>query len=409
MSAAAETPDTGAVDGEGTTEELDTTVEPGEDTGGDFLSASDEAIANANTPEEYAAALAKATKVEPVAAVAAEPAKDEAEDGDVADVEVKEGDQPDADPESADEPDNTEVKPAKAEKKVDKEEVKPTEDKSKVVVDFEAEYKRLLAPFKANGHEIEVKSVEDAISLMQMGANYHKKMAALKPNLKLMKMLESSGFMSEEKVGFLIDLGKNDPAAINKLIKESGIDPMELDAEKASGYKQTTFAPSQVEMDLDTVLDDLSTSPTYTRTLNVVGQQWDAASKETISKRPAILKVIDGHMQSGLYDRIEKEVSRERTFGRLNGLTDIEAYRQVGDAMNARGEFTSAVAPSEKPAPKPVVVTPAPKKVVADELKEQRRAASSTKTVASAPVTDEFNPLALPDEEFLKIANAKYK
>jgi len=244
---------------------------------------------------------------------------------------------------------------------------------------------------------------------MQMGANYHKKMAALKPNLKLMKMLESSGFMSEEKVGFLIDLGKNDPAAINKLIKESGIDPMELDAEKASGYKQTTFAPSQVEMDLDTVLDDLSTSPTYTRTLNVVGQQWDAASKETISKRPAILKVIDGHMQSGLYDRIEKEVSRERTFGRLNGLTDIEAYRQVGDAMNARGEFTSAVAPSEKPAPKPVVVTPAPKKVVADELKEQRRAASSTKTVASAPVTDEFNPLALPDEEFLKIANAKYK
>jgi len=407
MSVVTETAAEGAVQDEGVAEELDTTTTEGEeapvDTGGDFLSAEDSAIEQANTPEEYVALLAKANK-------AAE-AKVETEDKPVEgeDEGVKEGDKPDADPESeAEDP----AKDAEQKEKLaesDKDEQKPAESESKDVVDYEAEYKRLLAPFKANGHEIKVKSVEDAISLMQMGANYNKKMAALKPSLKLMKMLESSGFMSEQQVGFLIDLGKKDPAAINKLISESGINPMDLDAEKASGYKQTTFAPTDTEQELDSVLEELSSSDHYLRTVNVVGKEWDAASRDLVAGKPAILRVINDHMERGIYDRIEKEVASERLFGRLSGLSDIEAYRQVGDAMNARGEFTSPVAPEEKPAKKPVVVEPAPKKVEDDKLKEKRRAASSTKPVASTPVKEDFNPLNLPDDEFLKIANAKYK
>ena len=414
MSVVTETAGTGAIEGEGTTDEVVDTGTEGDaavvEPTGDYLSASDEAIQNANTPEEYAAAMAKLghgpKSDAPVVDSAAEEDEGPAEG---ADVVVKEGDKPDADPESAAEGKDKSVEKAEKPETTDKDKDTATEDQSKVVVDFEAEYKRLLAPFKANGHEIQVKSVEDAIGLMQQGANYNKKMAALKPGLKLLKMLESNGFMSEEKVGFLLDLGKKDPAAINKLIKESGIDPMELDAEKASGYKQTTFAPTDGEMNLDTVLDEIKDSPTYTQVLNVAGKEWDAASRDQIVKQPAILKVISDHMQRGIYDRISKEVVNERLFGRLSGLTDIEAYRQVGDAMDARGEFKSPVAKEDKPAKEPVVVTPAPKKVVADELKDKRRAASSTKPVATAAVTEEFNPLNMSDEEFTKIANAKYK
>ena len=40
-----------------------------------------------------------------------------------------------------------------------------------VVVDYKAEYERLLKPFKANGRDVSVASVDDALSLMQMGAN----------------------------------------------------------------------------------------------------------------------------------------------------------------------------------------------------------------------------------------------
>src|SRR5690606_29540484 len=91
----------------------------------------------------------------------------------------------------------------KAEEEAAKEKPKdpPEETKS---VDYEAEYKRLLTPFKANGREIQVKSVDDAIQLMQMGANYNKKMAALKPNLKLMKMLQNNNLLTEDKLSFFI-------------------------------------------------------------------------------------------------------------------------------------------------------------------------------------------------------------
>jgi hypothetical protein len=277
-------------------------------------------------------------------------------------------------------------------------------------IDYEAEYKRLIAPFKANGREIQVKSAEDAIALMQMGANYNKKMAALKPNLKIMKLLENNGLMNEEKLSFLIDLDKKNPAAINKLVKESGIDPMDLDAEKAGEYRPKIHAVDDREIDLDTVLDEIQDTPTYARMLDVVSQKWDGASKQAVSQTPQLLKVINAHMESGIYDLISKEVESERMFGRLNGLSDIESYRHVGDAIQARGGFNHLTNGQVKPqASAPVIVEPKPKKVEDDKLKDKRRAASSTKPVAPTTAIKDFNPLALSDAEFSKLADNRFR
>lgn len=275
-------------------------------------------------------------------------------------------------------------------------------------VDFEAEYKKLLTPFKANGREIQVKNVEDAIALMQMGANYNKKMAALKPNLKLMKLLENNGLLSEEKLSYLIDLEKKNPDAINKLVKDSGIDPMDLNAEKASGYKPGTYTVDDREIELDTVLEEIQDSSAYNQTLEIVSNKWDGASKQVIAKTPQLLKVINDHIESGIYDIISKEVERERTFGRLNGLSDIEAYRQVGDAIQARGGFNHLGRQDNKSPEQPVVVPPKPKKVDDDKLRDKKRAASSTKPAAPNVTAKDFNPLSLSDEEFSKQIQSKF-
>lgn len=277
-------------------------------------------------------------------------------------------------------------------------------------VDYEAEYKRLLAPFKANGREIKIDNVDDAISLMQMGANYNKKMAALKPNLKLLKLLENNGLLNEEKIGFLIDLGRKDPAAINKLVKDSGIDPMDLDAEKASAYRQTAYTVDDREIELDTVLDEIQGTPSYNRTLEIVSNKWDGASKHVIAQTPQLLRVINDHINSGVYDLISQEIEKERMFGRLRGVSDIEAYRQVGDSLQAKGAFNhlgkGSSQPDRQPDTKPVVVPPKPK--VEDEaLKDKKRAASSTKPAGSSS-KQEFDPLSLSDEEFSKIVNKQF-
>lgn len=292
--------------------------------------------------------------------------------------------------------------------KEDKDPVDPPKDaEPKVdapVIDYEAEYKRLLAPFKANGREIQVGSVDDALSLMQMGANYNKKMAGLKPSLKLMKMLENNGLLSEEKIGFLIDLEKKNPEAINKLVKDSGINPMDLDAEKAGEYKPKTHTVDDREMELDTVLDDIQSTPTYNRTLEIVSKKWDGKSKQVIADQPQLLKLINDHVDRGIYDLISKEVESGRMLGRLNGLSDIEAYRQVGDAIQARGGFNHLGSSQGKPATVPVVVQPKPKQVDDGKLNDKRRAASSSTPVVSSSGTKDYNPLALSDEEFNKLS-----
>lgn len=269
---------------------------------------------------------------------------------------------------------------------------------------------KLFAPFKANGKDMSVDNVDDAISLMQMGANYTKKMAALKPNLKLLKLLENNGLLSEEKLSFLIDVDKKSPQAISKLLKDSGIDPLDVDVDKVGEYKPNTYTVDDRELALDAVLDEVQGTPTYSKMIDVVSNKWDAPSKQVIADNPQLLKVINDHMISGHYDLISNEIDRERTFGRLAGLSDIEAYRQVGDALSAAGRFAHLGSkPVVAATPEKVVVAPKPKP---DDtaLKDQKRAASPTKATAAAPGVDpEFNPLNLSDADFAKFDFSKIK
>jgi hypothetical protein len=275
-------------------------------------------------------------------------------------------------------------------------------------IDYKAMYEKVMAPFKANGREMQAKSPEDAQALMQMGANYNKKMAGLKPAMKFVKMLEANGLLDEEKLGFLIDVHKRDPNAINKLVVDSKMDPLDLSADKASEYKPGNHKVNEQELELDDVIADLRGSEHFDRTLAVVASEWDPKSKGVIAATPQILKVINGHMESGIYDLIAAELESERAFGRLKGLSDLDAYKQVGDAIEARGGFKHLNLGSSqaqaKPAPAtPVVVQPKLKPADDDELKNKKRAASGSK--AAAPGTSipaDFNPFAMSDTDFAK-------
>lgn len=307
--------------------------------------------------------------------------------------------------ESADEEEEPEVPAAAEVEDEEPEEVEP-EKADAGAFDYEAEYKKITAPFKANGKDMHVKSTDDIVALMQMGANYNKKMAALKPNLKLMKLLENNGLLSEEKLSFLIDLDKKNPDAISKLVKDSGIDPLDMDVNKESGYKPKTYTVDDRELELDSVLESIQDTPAYAKTINVVSTKWDGPSKQTVANTPQLLKVINDHISSGVYDLISNEVERERMFGRLKGVSDIEAYRIVGDSLDAKGAFNhlgnqGQQQPTARQVIKPVVKAEDP------NLRAKKRAASTTKAVPTNKAPADFNPLALSDEEFSKSFNSR--
>lgn len=341
----------------------------------------------------------------------AEDPNDEGEDqADEEDEDVNEEDsdeKEDTDPHSGKVESASEGKAEKSKESEEKGEVKAEGSKEPVGTDYESEYKKLLAPFVANGREMSVKSVDEAITLMQMGANYNKKMAALKPSLGLLKLLESNGLADAEKISYLIDLANKDAGAINKLVKDSGIDPMDLSADKADEYVPTKRGINEKELELDAVLEEIQDTPAYQRTLKVVGKEWDVQSRQIVADTPQLLKVINSHVQSGIYDMIVAEVERERMFGRLSGMTDIEAYRQVGDAIQARGGFdhlSAGASTQGQQTPKAMVVTPKPRQGDDSRLKDKRRAAAPSKpAVKGSPSPKDFDPLAMSDEEFQKL------
>ena len=271
-----------------------------------------------------------------------------------------------------------------------------SEEPEEPATDYEAEYKKLLAPFKANGKDMQVETVDDAIQLMKMGAGFNKKMSALKPNFKLIKMLENNDLLSEEKLSFLIDLDKKDPSAVKKLVKDSNIDEFDLNDESGEVYKPKTYTVDDRELELDNALADIRDTAEYTKTVDVVTTKWDDASRKTIVENPGVIRLINEHMGNGLYDQIQAEIDKERTYGRLSGLSDIEAYRQTGDKLNAAGKFNTA--PAQPTPVQPTKTKPDPK------LTQRKRAAAPTKSTKSGASNNpsDKNPLSMSDEEFEK-------
>ena len=270
---------------------------------------------------------------------------------------------------------------------------------------YKEERDRLFSPIKANGGEITLASMDEAISLIQMGANYNKKMGQMKPHLKTIKLLEKNGINDPVKLNYLIDLDKKDPQAIVKLIKDSGIDLQELDIEADNKYTPKTRVVNETEIDLDTVLDDIQDTPTYNRTLKVVSEQWDGESKQAIANQPFILKTLNDQMENGIYDLINVEVERQRMLGGLNGIADIEAYRKIGEEIQARGGFDHLGSSQEQP-PKQAPEVIVPKQKVEDPaLKEKRKAATSTREAPPGDLSksNKINPLSMTDEEFMKM------
>ena len=308
---------------------------------------------------------------------------------------------------------------AKAEEPAKAEEAKA--EAAPVAIDHKDFFEKITAPFKASGRQMQVKTPEEAIALMQRGADYTKKMQSLKPSLKLMKMLENNGLLDETKLSHFIDLDKKDPAAIAKFLKDKQIDPLDLDMSEETQYNPTNHAVSDDQMRFNEVLEDVQSTPFGKETVQIIDKQWDKVSQGRVFKEPKILELINTHRETGIYDQVISEVDRLKL---LNVIPEdaifLDAYKTVADELHKHGRLLANGVPTNqkkqeaKPATPPVQAKPAettrqPIETRAAKPKpaavngEAARAAGTTRTTPAKPAPD-FNPLAMSDEEFEKQA-----
>lgn len=261
--------------------------------------------------------------------------------------------------------------------------------------ELNAELEELYKPFKASGREISVKSVEEAKKLMSMGADYANKLQGFKVHRKTIKTLEQND-IDTDKLNLLIDASKGDKGAISKLIQEHSIDTMDLSEEEDSNYTPKDYSVSDSQVDMDDVIARIQATPSFSTTSDIVTNQWDASSKEVILSNPQHLEDLNEHVSNGTYDVVMNEVVRARTFGGLQGLTDFEAYAQVGQQMQSEGAFNKA-------APETKTVSGKPKAKSQTNTDKKRRASPAKGSPTKTPV--KYDYAGMSDAEFEKLLN----
>lgn len=282
----------------------------------------------------------------------------------------------------------------------DTNEAKKEKDTSQAKIDYEAAYKRIMAPFKASKRMMQVDNIDDAIALMQKGADYHNKMKTLSPNLKIVSTLEKEGLLDQNKLNNLIDLSKKDPKAIAQLIKDSGIDPLDIDTDEEVTYKPNNYSVSDKEFKINQAIDDIRDTPSFDKTINILAKEWDNESKNLISDNPEIISIINDHVFNGVFDKVQSVVDTERALGRLQ-VPDVVAYRQVAEHLQSQGTLSNQQE-SVRPPPASVPKTKAQDPAV---VQQKRKAAAGTRKTAGKTDSASANYLNMTDDEFMKLAD----
>ena len=263
-----------------------------------------------------------------------------------------------------------------------------TLDSEEDTYDYKTNLEAIMAPLKANGHEVQVKSAEDARRLIQMGLNYDDKMVAIKPVRLAGKALERAGIIKdgvvdEDALNRMIDFNNGDIEVMKERLKELEIDPLDLDLD-ATDYQAQDHMVSEHSIELDDIQQQLNTRGTTEQVVTALDSM-DEGSKNYFSDNPQQLLGLEQDITNGVFDEINGNVQYERRMGRLAGKTDMEAYIEFAQA---RGQAMQD--------PNPVAEQPVKK------VNTTKRAKAAGSKPALSKTTEAVNPFDMTDEEFEK-------
>ena len=197
----------------------------------------------------------------------------------------------------------------------------------------------LKTPLKVGETEITINSAEELVTLAKRGLGANKRMQELAPKLKLLSTLEANELLGTDKLNFLIALDKKDPAAIKKLVAESGVDAFDAATDTDEEYVQKDYSVTDKEFKVQQAFDQISTTATYQDTLKTISG-YDDDSKVEIRENPKYITQLNEHHENGYYKQIEAIVAKERLMGNLDGMCDFAAYKHVWDTVQEHSART---------------------------------------------------------------------
>ena len=262
-------------------------------------------------------------------------------------------------------------------------------------IDYKAVYDSIFKPFKANGKTIAPRNAEDVISLMQMGANYTKKMQLMAPMKRAVESLNKAG-INEEELNFLIDIHNGDKEAIKNLLKKNEIDPIDLDIEDTKYIPKNNIA-SDADVEFSETLMDIESS--LPKIQEILNKTWDSKSKQLVLKDPQLMRALHQEIEMGRFDEVQQRLEIEKTFGRYKGISDIEAYIDLVTKMVNEKARTSTTETKHIEKQPETTTKSIPDKTKAAPVRSKPKNQGSTLTAKDlfSMSEEEFNKLSIND------------
>ena len=236
-------------------------------------------------------------------------------------------------------------------------EAEESEDESENT-DSEPNYKEFyekvaLAKFTANGKEVEgFKDPADLIRAQQMLHGYSDKMKVFKEYRPFIKALEERKLTTDaEKFNLAMNLLDGDPEAIKKVLKEKGIDPLELDLEDIK-YTAKNVLPSKAQMLIEETYEQAENLGIGDKFSRVVNKDWDVNSLQELVNNGAVRNDLLQHLNDGTYEIVNNEIKRMELLdsnGALDGMSSIDKYRVAVKRLQQQNLQQAPVQDTVKP------------------------------------------------------------
>ena len=284
-----------------------------------------------------------------------------------------------------------------------------SQDNSEKEADSEKQEGPVVHKFKANGLEYEFTEAEmmgQFETIFGQAMNYTQKMQKIAPYRKMISAIESEG-ITHDSLNLAIDALKGDKGALNEILKRNNLDSYDIKPdEEDSAYVPKSYGKDETVLEIEEITSTIQKDEEFAITSNVIDEQWDAPSRQTIAANPKMIIGLHNDIKSGLYDKVAPVAMKMKV---LDGNTksDIEYYMLAGEQLRVEMEEANKLNEGQKQVDELNADAQGAESEFdkASSEAERKRAASSTGARADAKQRGVVDYLDDDDEAFMEWYN----
>jgi len=274
--------------------------------------------------------------------------------------------------------------------------------------------------FRANGKDYEFSSeeiVDQFPKIFGQAMDYTKKMQTIKPWRKTIDAIEGAD-LKHEDVSLMIDVLKGDKGAIAEVLKRTGTDTLDLDADDNDPYVAKDYGRDDSALAIKDIVDDISRDQEYATTHNILSKEWDDASWGTMTQNPEMIRLLHTDVKSGMFQTLQPVAEKLKVYDG-GKKSDLDYYKEAAqqhftqvaeqDALNGRKAARQAELETKEAeqARLAQVKAKSQQRTATTKASAKRKAAAPTKNaVASRDVVDYLDASDIDfDEWYTKLQN----